>query len=194
MPANKYEFCSTSASTTSPVPAQLCDAHTSLLQHTLYTPYSSYPKLYIHCYLQSRPSTAPWKSWTLVLQASSFTPIHAPWVTFSSKLRVTASCHHNSIRACILMLLDCCHIIHICFITAHLLNVQDIYLWFFQNEKEKKSPDTVEWVLVLFKPCKLGHCKLFKQMFLCHHIQVQAPSYSRFINKLFWIVMVRILK
>lgn len=103
--------------------------------------------------------------------------LRAPWVTSSSKLRVTASCHHNSIRACILMLLDCCHIIHICFITAHLLNVQDIYLWFFQNEKEKKNPDTVELVLVLFRPFKLGHCKLFKQLFLCHHIQVTAPSH-----------------
>lgn len=162
MPANKYNF----APCLLGLPALCqhnCVLPTFLLKHSMHTPYPSNPHLYTHQHLQSWPSAtdaAPWESWTPVLQTNRFytnpgrkclelecffqnrpsswrKALHAPWVTFSSKLRVTVSCH-NSIRACILMLLDCCHIIHICFITAHLLNVQDIYLWFFQNEKEKK--------------------------------------------------------
>jgi len=49
----------------------------------------------------------------------------------------------------------------------------------FKMRKEKKQnpPDTVELVLAQFRLFKLGHCKLFKQMFLCHQIQVTALSY-----------------
>lgn len=46
-----------------------------------------------------------------------------------------------------------------------------------KKKKKKHHPDTVELVLAQFRLFKLGHRKLFKQMFLCRQIKAIALSY-----------------